>query len=232
MAAQYTFQLWFYTASQDCFFSLVIRHYRGRYHRLCFSPTYDICTVHRILSLLLYLQTCKGKSSWYFLPFFWGGGGDGGLPLPPKKFMNHIHRSRNDRVLIRETRKGCPLLTVETEVNGSSNSTNKRGPSLVCSLGLSCPYMRFLCCLSCSKVGPVQNICFLTGHYFNSYIPRSASCTLSLPSPNFVPILSPVFDLRFKLSAISDNRRGRSEMRSRLSFPGPVCVSADEAWKG
>ncbi len=33
--------------------------------------------------------------------------------------------------LIRETRKGRPLLTVETEVNGDSKSTNERGPSLV-----------------------------------------------------------------------------------------------------
>jgi hypothetical protein len=31
-----------------------------------------------------------------------------------------------------ETREGWPLLTVETEVNGDSKSTNERGPSLVC----------------------------------------------------------------------------------------------------
>ncbi len=34
---------------------------------------------------------------------------------------------------IRETREGWPLLTVETEVNGDSKSTNERGlPWLVC----------------------------------------------------------------------------------------------------
>jgi hypothetical protein len=31
----------------------------------------------------------------------------------------------------RETREGCPLVTVETEVNRDSKSTNERGPSLV-----------------------------------------------------------------------------------------------------
>jgi hypothetical protein len=30
-----------------------------------------------------------------------------------------------------EARKGWPLLTVETEINGDSKSTNERGPSLV-----------------------------------------------------------------------------------------------------
>ncbi len=34
-------------------------------------------------------------------------------------------------VLDKETREGWLLLTVETEVNGSSKSTNERGPSLV-----------------------------------------------------------------------------------------------------
>jgi hypothetical protein len=37
----------------------------------------------------------------------------------------------------RETREGWPLLTVETEVNGDSKRTNKRGPSLVASLDSS-----------------------------------------------------------------------------------------------
>jgi hypothetical protein len=48
-------------------------------------------------------------------------------------------------------REGWPLLTVETEVNGDSKSTNERGPSLVGSLGLSCRYKRFLFCLDCSS---------------------------------------------------------------------------------
>ncbi len=44
-----------------------------------------------------------------------------------------------------------PLLTVETEVNGDSKTTNERGPSLVGSLGLSCRYKRFSFCLGCSS---------------------------------------------------------------------------------
>ncbi len=52
-------------------------------------------------------------------------------------------------VATRETGEGWPLLTVETEVNGDSKSTNERGPSLVGSLGLSCQYKRFLFCLGC-----------------------------------------------------------------------------------
>jgi hypothetical protein len=43
------------------------------------------------------------------------------------------------------------MLTVETEVNGDSKSTNERGPSLVGSLGLTCRYKRFLFCLMCSS---------------------------------------------------------------------------------
>ncbi len=50
----------------------------------------------------------------------------------------------------RETREGWPLLTVETEVNVDSKSSNERSPSLVGSLGLSCRYKRLLSCLGCS----------------------------------------------------------------------------------
>ncbi len=41
------------------------------------------------------------------------------------KFI-HIFRTENLCVPVRETREGWPLLTVETEVNGDSKSTNKR----------------------------------------------------------------------------------------------------------
>jgi hypothetical protein len=46
-----------------------------------------------------------------------------------------------------DQREGLPLLTVRTEVNGDSKSTNERGPSLVDSFGLSCWYKRFWFCL-------------------------------------------------------------------------------------
>jgi hypothetical protein len=55
------------------------------------------------------------------------------------------------------------LLTLETEINGDSKSTNKRGPSLVCLLGLLCPYKRFLICLGCSS-RPSAKIFFVTVH--------------------------------------------------------------------
>jgi len=69
----------------------------------------------------------------------------------------------------RETREGWPLQTVN-EVNADSWSANKRDPSLVGSLGLSCRFKRFLFCLCC-LVGPVQNIFFLAIHYFSSFFP-------------------------------------------------------------
>ncbi len=49
------------------------------------------------------------------------------------------------------SREGWPLLTVETEVNVNSKSTNERGPSLVCLLDSSCRYKRFLLSLDCSS---------------------------------------------------------------------------------
>jgi hypothetical protein len=54
----------------------------------------------------------------------------------------------------RETREGWPLLTVETEVNEDSKSTNEWGPSLV---GF-CPALAAL-------VSLVQNVIFLTNTF-------------------------------------------------------------------
>jgi hypothetical protein len=61
-----------------------------------------------------------------------------------------------------------PLLTVETEVNVDSKSTNERGPSLVSSLALSCLYRRFFSA-SAALVGRVENIFFFTVQYFNFF---------------------------------------------------------------
>jgi hypothetical protein len=63
----------------------------------------------------------------------------------------------------RDNREGWPLLTVETEVNGDSKSTNERGPSLVCSLGCYAGTREF-CSALAALVGIVQNIRFLTVH--------------------------------------------------------------------
>ncbi len=57
----------------------------------------------------------------------------------------------------RETGVGWPLLTVETELNGDSKSTNKRGPSLIGWAVL--PVQEILFCLG-SLVSTVQNIFF------------------------------------------------------------------------
>jgi hypothetical protein len=46
----------------------------------------------------------------------------------------------------RDTRERWPLLTVGTEVNGDSKSTNERDTSLVCSFGVSCRYKRLSSC--------------------------------------------------------------------------------------
>jgi hypothetical protein len=72
------------------------------------------------------------------------------------KREGHCERSSGCRGLPERlylySRDGWPLLTVETEVNGDSKSSNDRCPSLVSlisSLGLSCKYERFLFCLGC-----------------------------------------------------------------------------------
>ncbi len=53
---------------------------------------------------------------------------------------------RHERVITRDTREGWPLLLLTVKLNGDSKSTNKRVPSLVCSVGLSCRYKRFWYC--------------------------------------------------------------------------------------
>ena len=73
-------------------------------------------------------------------------------------------------VLTRETREGWPLLTVETEVNGDSKSTNERAlywlVRWACRAGT-----RDFCSVLAALVGPVQKIIFLTVHYFNAFVP-------------------------------------------------------------
>ncbi len=75
----------------------------------------------------------------------------------------------SDEMCSKETREGWPLLTVETEVNGDSKSTNERGPSLLDSLGLSRQYKRFFSAFA-ALVGPAQIIFSLTVHYFNFFV--------------------------------------------------------------
>jgi hypothetical protein len=83
-------------------------------------------------------------------PFFKPGGG----PMAPLAKLviqvNNVHRST------RETREGWALLTVETEANGDSKSTNERGPSR--------RYKRFLSCLGCFS-RPSTKPFFLTVYF-------------------------------------------------------------------
>ncbi len=69
-----------------------------------------------------------------------------------------------------QSREGWPLLTVETGVNGDSKSTNEKVlPWLVC---WACRAgTRDFCSAWAALVGPVQNIFFLTVHYFNCWSP-------------------------------------------------------------
>ncbi len=67
----------------------------------------------------------------------------------------------------RDTREGWPLLTVETEVNVGSKSTNE--PWLIC---WACrASTRDFCSASAALVGLIQNIYLLTVHYFNCLSP-------------------------------------------------------------
>ncbi len=66
-----------------------------------------------------------------------------------------------------EIREWLTLLTVETEVNGDSQRTNERGPSLH---GLVVPVRDFHPVLA-AMVSPVQSIFFLIVHCFNLWVP-------------------------------------------------------------
>jgi hypothetical protein len=68
-----------------------------------------------------------------------------------------------------KTREGWPLLTVETEVNRNSKSTNERGPSLVVRWACRAGARDFYPALT-TLVSPVQNICFLTINYISLYV--------------------------------------------------------------
>ncbi len=73
------------------------------------------------------------------------------------------------KICARETRERCPLLTVEIEVNGIQRVQMKGAlPWLVswaCRAGT-----RDFCSTLAALVGPVQNIFFLTVHFFNSFV--------------------------------------------------------------
>ncbi len=61
-----------------------------------------------------------------------------------------VHHSAYRRSSSESLERGRPLLTVETEANGDSRSTSKKGPCLISPLGSSSRYNRFLSCLGWS----------------------------------------------------------------------------------
>jgi hypothetical protein len=61
--------------------------------------------------------------------------------------------------------------TVETEVNGESKRTNERSSFVVGLSGLYSAGTRDFYSALAGLVGPVQNIFFLTVHYFSSFVP-------------------------------------------------------------
>jgi hypothetical protein len=69
-------------------------------------------------------------------------------------------------VVVRETREGWPLLTIETEANGDSKSTNVNVGSLAGHAGTSdfCPAPL------AALVGPVENIYFFPHHTLFQFI--------------------------------------------------------------
>jgi hypothetical protein len=66
------------------------------------------------------------------------------------------------------TREGWPLLTVGTEVNGDSKSTNVRGPSLGGSLGSFCRYKILLSCLGYSGLPSTKYFSLTVNNFRNA----------------------------------------------------------------
>jgi hypothetical protein len=93
--------------------------------------------------------------------FVLGGGGVGGGGTRRSHILLAL-------VITRETREGWPLHSFETEANGDSRSSYKRGPSVVGLFGLVFVSVQeiFYPALA-AVIGPVQNIFFLAVNYFN-----------------------------------------------------------------
>jgi hypothetical protein len=117
------------------------------------------------------------------------------------------------------TRVGWPLLTVETEANGASLSTNEGGLSLVGSLDSSCQYNGFLSCL----VSPVQNIIILTAHFFTLFVliiqqPRQAGVLGRLSLEKTKPAITWKIELKWIPGCRLSNRHVSSSPCKRGHF--------------
>ncbi len=82
----------------------------------------------------------------------------------------------------RETREGWPLLTVETEVNGTQRGQMRGVLScLVCWV-----YRADFYSASTALVGPVQNVFFsLSVQYFNTFFPIAHAASWAVGSSDF-----------------------------------------------
>jgi hypothetical protein len=77
-------------------------------------------------------------------------------------------------------------------VNGDSKSANERGPFLGWFIGLAVPVQEIFCSVLAALVGPVQNIFFLTIHFFKTFVPiaQQAGQEAMLGSPLLVCVQS------------------------------------------
>jgi len=107
-------------------------------------------TIFLILSMSLKIHPCLNRYASYTI---WHLEGNVQTWCWCTYQLPEVSQSLSSYDVIRETRDGWPLLTVETEVNGDSKSKNERGPFLFGSLGLSCRGKRDNCSALAALIG-------------------------------------------------------------------------------
>ncbi len=118
----------------------------------------------------------------------------------------------------RAAREGWPLLTLETEPNGDSKSTNERSPPWL--VRWACrARTRDLCTALTALVGPVQNILFLTIHYFSSFVLFDQQAGQAV----VLGCLSLNICLRVAIREKNKAKPTHPRMTTKLSVYGSVC---------
>ncbi len=133
----------------DAIFILIVRHMYSNFYENKRSLMF--CTLSWSFVLFSYQGTLHPKRT---APGRWPVQQCGGLPSD--QVQNPAVVIFNS-VLLRETREGLPLLTVETEVNGDSKKTNDRGPHRMACWTCRAGTIDFSPALA-ALVSPVQNI--------------------------------------------------------------------------
>ncbi len=113
----------------------------------------------------------------------------------------HIGRLETERL-----QSGGPYWLLNWGKWGIKEYTNGRSPSWVGSLGSSCWYKKFLSCLGCSIVGPIQNIFFLTVHYFKSFVPIAQQAGQAVVSGRLSLNVCLWLDIKNKIPLVSSIR--------------------------